>query len=165
MSAAPEALPIDPSGPLDATVRVPGSKSITNRALLLAALAAGESELAGPLASDDTDVMRIALGQLGARIEIRGDPWLVTGTGGQFTVPAKPLYVENSGTTARFLTAACTLAPGPVEIDGNPRMRERPIVRSRRRRSAASAPSSRSRARTAARPYGSPAVACPVAPA
>lgn len=128
MSAAPEALAIDPSGPLDATVRVPGSKSITNRALLLAALASGESELSGALASDDTDVMRIALGQLGARIETRGDPWLVTGTGGAFTLPEKPLHVENSGTTARFLTAACTLAPGPVEIDGNPRMRERPIV-------------------------------------
>jgi 3-phosphoshikimate 1-carboxyvinyltransferase len=126
--ALPDALPIRPSGPLDATVRVPGSKSITNRALLIAALAEGESELAGALASDDTDVMRKALGQLGARIETRGDPWVVGGTGGSLRAPTKPLYVQNSGTTARFLTAAATLAPGPVEIDGNERMRERPIV-------------------------------------
>ncbi len=128
MSAAPAALPIEPSGPLDATVRVPGSKSITNRALLIAALAHGESELSGPLASDDTDVMREALAQLGARVESRGDPWVVGGVGGTLRVPSKPLYVQNSGTTARFLTAAATLAPGPVEIDGNARMRERPIV-------------------------------------
>lgn len=128
MPAVPEALAIDPSGPLDATVRVPGSKSITNRALLIAALADGESELAGALTSDDTDVMRVALVQLGARVETRGDPWVVGGTGGALRVPAKPLFVQNSGTTARFLTAAATLAPGPIEIDGNARMRERPIV-------------------------------------
>jgi len=72
--------------------------------------------------------MRAALAQLGARIETRGDPWIVGGTGGALRAPTRPLYVQNSGTTARFLTAAATLAPGPVEIDGNARMRERPIV-------------------------------------
>ena len=128
MSTLPPALPIEPRGPLDATVRVPGSKSITNRALLIAALASGESQLASPLASDDTDVMREALAALGARIEVRSDPWCVSGTGGALTLPRHPLNVENSGTSARFLTAAATLAPGPVQIDGNPRMRARPIV-------------------------------------
>lgn len=123
------ALAIEPRGPLDATVPVPGSKSITNRALLAAALADGESQLRGALASDDTAVMRDALTALGARIDDRSEPWSVTGTGGRLTCPAAPVYVGNSGTTARFLTAAATLAPGPVVIDGNPRMRERPIAK------------------------------------
>jgi 3-phosphoshikimate 1-carboxyvinyltransferase len=128
VSAAPDVLAITPSGPLDATVRVPGSKSITNRALLLAALADGESELSGALASDDTDVMRAALAELGVRIEAQGEPWLVAGVDGQLRAPSRSLDVGNSGTTARFLVAAATLAPGPVVIDGNARMRERPIL-------------------------------------
>jgi 3-phosphoshikimate 1-carboxyvinyltransferase len=127
LASPPEALPIQPRGALDARVRVPGSKSLTNRALLIAALAHGESTLAGPLASDDTDVMRDALTALGAALDTRGDPWSVTGTGGQLRVPDGPLYVQNSGTTARFLTAAACLAPGPAVIDGDARMRERPI--------------------------------------
>jgi 3-phosphoshikimate 1-carboxyvinyltransferase len=113
---------------VDATVQVPGSKSITNRALLLAALARGETELEGALTSDDTDVMREALIALGAQIETRSQPWHVIGTDGALKSPRKPLSVQNSGTSARFLTAAATLAPGPIEIDGNERMRERPIV-------------------------------------
>ncbi|MCS5635996.1 MAG: 3-phosphoshikimate 1-carboxyvinyltransferase [Myxococcota bacterium] len=128
MAILPESLPIEPRGPLQARVRVPGSKSITNRALLIAALAEGESTLAGPLTSDDTDVMRRSLTALGARLDNRGDPWAVVGTGGRLRVPSGPLLVQNSGTTARFLTAAACLAPGPVVIDGNTRMRERPIV-------------------------------------
>jgi len=128
VSAEPESLPIEPRGPLDSAVRVPGSKSITNRALLLAALAEGESELHGALESDDTVVMREALLELGASIRASEvGPWQVTGTGGQLRVPEAPLYVQNSGTSARFLTAAATLSPGPVLIDGNDRMRERPI--------------------------------------
>ena len=128
MAKLPESLVIQPRGALDARVRVPGSKSITNRALLIAALADGETTLAGPLASDDTEVMRNSLTALGAQFDIRGDPWAVVGTGGQLRVPSDPLYVQNSGTTARFLTAAACLAPGPVLIDGNARMRERPIA-------------------------------------
>jgi 3-phosphoshikimate 1-carboxyvinyltransferase len=124
----PPELPIDPRGPLDATVPVPGSKSLTNRALLIAALARGESRLSGALASDDTDVMREALALLGADIECRSDPWRIRGTGGEFAQPAETLSVQNSGTTARFLTAAATLAAGPVVLDGNARMRERPLV-------------------------------------
>lgn len=123
----PEALAIPPRGPLDATVRVPGSKSLTNRAALCAALAAGESTLEGALESDDTEAMRIALGALGVPIERTGDVWRVSGRDGRLAAPAAPLDARASGTTARFLTAAAALADGPVVIDGAPRMRERPI--------------------------------------
>lgn len=125
--ALPDPLRVRPRGPLDATVRVPGSKSITNRAAVTAALADGESELTGALESDDTRVMRAGLSALGAAVSVAGDTWRVRGTGGRLRVPEGPLDVGNSGTTARFLTAVATLAPGPVEIDGNARMRERPI--------------------------------------
>jgi len=118
---------IDPRGPLDAVVQVPGSKSETNRALVCAALARGTSELSGALESDDTVVMREAFRALGAEIDPSGDPWRVQGTGGALTSPEEALYCQNSGTTARFLTAVATLAPGPVTLDGNARMRERPI--------------------------------------
>ena len=128
MPQTAEVLPITPRGPLDAQVRVPGSKSLTNRALLLSALAQGESQLTGALKSDDTDVMREALTTLGARIEVADSRWSVVGTGGVLTLPEAPIYARNSGTTARFLTAAATLAPGPVVVDGNARMQERPIV-------------------------------------
>jgi 3-phosphoshikimate 1-carboxyvinyltransferase len=120
-------LAIATHGPLDATVQVPGSKSITNRALLIAGLAEGETTLRGPLHSDDTDVMRGALEALGARIDVGEDELRVRGTGAQLTPPDTALYTGNSGTTARFLTAAATLASGPCVIDGNARMRERPI--------------------------------------
>jgi len=128
MPQAPQSLALEPRGPLDSEVTVPGSKSITNRALLLAALAKGESRLHGPLESDDTVVMRDALGALGVDIEVQAQAWKVHGSGGAFSQPATPLFTENSGTSARFLTAAATLAPGPVIIDGNARMQERPIV-------------------------------------
>ncbi len=121
-------LAIAPRGPLDAEVRVPGSKSITNRVLLIAALAAGESRLEGALSSDDTRVMQAALVALGAGVEGEGETRIVRGTGGALSAPAAPLDVENSGTSARFLTAAASLAPGPVTIDGNERMRQRPIA-------------------------------------
>jgi len=118
---------VAPRGPLAARVRVPGSKSLTNRALPIAALADGRSELSGALESDDTRVMRDCLRALGCEIRCDGDRWQVDGCGGSFRAPAAPLWVENSGTTARFLTAIAALAEGPVVIDGNPRMRERPI--------------------------------------
>src|SRR5579862_2330668 len=116
--------------PVSASVRVPGSKSITNRALLLAALAEGESRLTGALDSDDTERMRECLVSLGAEIVERdGGELVVRGVGGRFTQPSSPLFVGNSGTTIRFLTAAAALAPSGAEIvlDGTARMRERPI--------------------------------------
>ena len=123
---SPVALAIEPRGPLDVTVRVPGSKSITNRALVCAALADGETHIAGALESEDTEVMRDSLTALGVHIDSRHEPWLVTG-GRELLSPPRPLHTANSGTTARFLTAVATLAAGPVVVDGGARMRERPI--------------------------------------
>jgi 3-phosphoshikimate 1-carboxyvinyltransferase len=127
LAGAPTELAIRTRGPLDAVVRVPGSKSITNRAVLIAALARGDSTLAGCLESDDTQAMREALRALGVAIEVDGDTWRVHGANGVLRAPAAPLDARASGTTARFLTAAATLADGAVVIDGTPRMRERPI--------------------------------------
>ncbi len=114
-------------GALDAEVHVPGSKSLTNRALLVAALAHGESRLLGALESDDTEAMRGCLAALGIRIEPNDGAWTVAGCGGALARPTAPLDVRASGTTARFVTALATLAPGPVTLDGTARMRERPI--------------------------------------
>lgn len=127
MRPLPPQIEIRPRGPIDAVVAVPGSKSLTNRALPVAALAHGESVLEGCLESDDTEAMRDCLAALGVRIVEDGDTWTVRGTGGALRTPAAPLDARASGTTARFITAAATLAPGPVTIDGAPRMRERPI--------------------------------------
>ena len=115
--------------PIDAVVRVPGSKSITNRALLVAALADGQSELTGALYSDDTRYMAAALGVLGIRVESdeANERFLVHGGGGTFTAPNADLFIGNSGTTARFLTAALPLGHGTYRLDGVPRMRQRPL--------------------------------------
>ncbi|MXY75229.1 MAG: 3-phosphoshikimate 1-carboxyvinyltransferase [Acidimicrobiia bacterium] len=114
--------------PVRAVVRPPGSKSITNRALVVAAMAGGgASRLEGPLEADDTEVMRTGLRSLGVLIDDADDPWLVLGTGGEFSTPEGVLDVGASGTTARFLTAVAVLCPGEVTIDGTGRMRERPI--------------------------------------
>ncbi len=123
----PPEIAIEPRGPLDAVVRVPGSKSITNRAAPIAALASGTSTLTGCLESDDTEAMREALRALGVAIDVRGDTWTVHGRDGVLHAPHAPLDARASGTTARFLCAAATLADAPVVIDGAPRMRERPI--------------------------------------
>jgi 3-phosphoshikimate 1-carboxyvinyltransferase len=125
----PEARSITPlERPVQARIRPPGSKSFTNRALLVAALAeGGASRLDGPLEADDTVAMREGLRSLGTLIDDNDDPWLVLGTGGRFTAPPAPVDARASGTTARFLTAAAVLADGPVTIDGTPRMRQRPI--------------------------------------
>jgi len=118
------------SGPVTASVRLPGSKSITNRALLLAALADGESRLIAPLHSEDTFYMAQALRALGVTVEeAAGGDFLVRGLGGRFDAPSKTLFIGNSGTTVRFLTAAACFAPAGTEVtlDGVARMRERPI--------------------------------------
>jgi 3-phosphoshikimate 1-carboxyvinyltransferase len=107
---------------------VPGSKSDTNRALVVAALARGESELQGALDADDTRAMRECLRALGIALE-EPEParWRIQGGGGALAAPTRTLDARASGTTARFVTALATLAPGPSRIDGTPRMRERPI--------------------------------------
>ena len=125
----PDRLEIATRGPIDAEVRPPGSKSITNRALVAAALARGESELQGVLRSDDTQVMQACLAALGVAIEAgpEAEAWKIVGSAGRLRAAPEPLHTGNSGTTARFLSAAATLADAPVVIDGSERMRERPI--------------------------------------
>ena len=123
----PDRLTIESRGPLEGRVHVPGSKSITNRALLLAALADGQSRLSGGLESDDTIVMQAALRAMGVGLETAQADWVVNGANGHLSAPGHPLDCGNSGTTVRFLTAALTLADGAIVVDGNPRMRERPI--------------------------------------
>src|SRR5262245_51048600 len=119
--------------PPGATVTVPGSKSITNRARVLAGLMArqGRRILGGPLRSEDTEVMLDCLGRLG--FEFR-PLWTVGAIGvgrlgGREIIPATSadLFVGNSGTTVRFLTAMLSLGRGRYRLDGVPRMRERPI--------------------------------------
>ena len=127
----PQTLRLFPApSPVRASVTLPGSKSITNRALLLAALADGESRLRAPLHSEDTEYMSQALRDLGVTVEATPDgDFVVQGSGGRLAAPSKTLFIGNSGTTVRFLTAAaCLASPGTdVVLDGVPRMRERPI--------------------------------------
>jgi 3-phosphoshikimate 1-carboxyvinyltransferase len=124
----PPVLEIPTRGAIDAVVRVPGSKSITNRALLVAALASGESRLSGGLESDDTLAMIEGLTALGCEITLAPESWRVQGRRGKLQRSAAAIQARSSGTTARFLTAAAALASGAVVIDGSPRMRERPIA-------------------------------------
>jgi 3-phosphoshikimate 1-carboxyvinyltransferase len=124
---ATETKAIATRGALDARVQVPGSKSISNRVLLLAGLADGVSELSGLLESDDTRVMAQALRALGATLSGQGADLRVAGTAGKPLVPPQGIDVHASGTAARFLTAALALVPGECVIDGVPRMRQRPI--------------------------------------
>ncbi len=110
------------------TVQVPGSKSLTNRALLLCALAEGKSTLTGGLESDDSQVMQAALADLGVVIEKAAARWSVSGNGGFFTPGNHELYLGNAGTAMRFLTAAAGLMKGRVRLHGKRRMHERPIA-------------------------------------
>jgi 3-phosphoshikimate 1-carboxyvinyltransferase len=111
-------------------MRLPGSKSISNRALLLAALCEGVTTLTGVLESDDTAVMRGALAALGVDVQDAGPGEVrVTGVGagGAFPTPKAELFMGNSGTSARSLTAALALAKGHYVVKGVQRMHERPI--------------------------------------
>jgi 3-phosphoshikimate 1-carboxyvinyltransferase len=105
-------------------VRLPGSKSISNRVLLLAALAAGETDVQGLLDADDTRVMREALGRLGVSFKDH----TVIGVGGAFPVKKAELFLGNAGTAFRPLTAALALSGGEYRLSGVPRMHERPIA-------------------------------------
>lgn len=123
----PPKLAIAPRGPLAATVECPGSKSITNRAVVIAALAKGETILESPLESEDTWAIRNALTLLGAKFHCDDASWRIEGTNGALAAPSATLDATASGTAARFLAAVATLAPGPSVLDGTARMRERPI--------------------------------------
>ena len=124
-----EALTIVPvNEPLRGRVSPPGSKSITNRALLLAALAKGTSRLTGALKSLDTELMATALRQMGVTVEEPdATSFLVTSTG-VLKAPAEPLVLGNAGTATRFLTAAVASIDGTVVVDGDAHMRLRPIA-------------------------------------
>lgn len=108
------------------TIHVPGSKSLTNRALLLAALAKGESVLDNVLDSDDTRVMMEALSNLGLVIEKQGNQVKIQGNP-HWEKPKTPLYLSNAGTAVRFLTAILANQPFETTLDGDSRMRERPL--------------------------------------
>jgi 3-phosphoshikimate 1-carboxyvinyltransferase len=119
---------IPPAHPLRGRASPPGSKSITNRALLLAALAPGTSRLTGALKSDDTRYMADALRAMGVSVqEPDATSFLVTATG-RLRAPAAPLFLGNAGTATRFLTAAAALADGPVVVTGDAHMQRRPIA-------------------------------------
>ncbi|NSX05136.1 3-phosphoshikimate 1-carboxyvinyltransferase [Cupriavidus gilardii] len=109
------------------TVRLPGSKSISNRVLLLAALSEGETRVRDLLDSDDTRVMLDALKTLGVAWRKDGGDHLVSGVGGKFPVKAAELFMGNAGTAIRPLTAALALQGGDYRLSGVPRMHERPI--------------------------------------
>jgi 3-phosphoshikimate 1-carboxyvinyltransferase len=111
--------------PVSGEVVVPGSKSVTNRALLLAALAAGPSVLRAPLRSRDTELMATALRALGVEVTDRDDGWAITPQ--PLRGPAD-IDVGLAGTVMRFVPAAATLATGDVRVDGDPRARERPLA-------------------------------------
>ena len=109
------------------TVKLPGSKSISNRALMLAALASGRTRLTGLLRADDTERMLESLTKLGVKVTADGDAAVIEGAGGFFPVKSAELFIGNAGTAARTLTAALTFAGGHYRLDGIERMRERPI--------------------------------------
>ncbi len=115
--------------PLAAAITVPGSKSITNRALLIAAMAEGRSIVENVLFSDDTIRMLEALKQLGFQVIIEENEKRITvnGLGGQIPSSSGDLSIGGAGTAMRFLIPFLTLARGKFRIDGNKRMRERPI--------------------------------------
>ncbi len=129
MIRLPELLPIQPyQGPVRGAACIPGSKSLTNRALLLAALSSEPVTLAGTLASEDTELMIAALRTLGVSVDMAGDRVVVSGQSRLFSPGRADLFVGLAGTAARFLTALCAAAPsGDWRIDGVPQMRRRPM--------------------------------------
>ena len=118
---------ITPAEKIIATVECPASKSYTNRALLIAALAKGVSTLRNPLFSDDTKYMRLALEQFGISIKQENCAFIVSGTGGHIQCPRNEISIGLAGTTMRFLTTFAALSPGTTQLTGEKRMLERPI--------------------------------------
>ncbi len=116
--------------PIPVHLRPPGSKSLTNRALLLAALAEGESTLTGALVdADDAQRMLAAVQTLGAKVAVDGTTVRITGVAGRWKVPAAGVTVDlnNAGTATRFLAASVLASPAPITVTGNARMQQRPI--------------------------------------
>lgn len=128
-TSLPSLLPIVPfTRPARGEVSIPGSKSLTNRALLLAAMSSSRVDLSGALFSEDTELMVEALRKLGVHIEINGHLVSVSKQSALFSTGKADLFVGLAGTAARFLTALCAAAPhGVWTIDGIPQMRKRPM--------------------------------------
>jgi 3-phosphoshikimate 1-carboxyvinyltransferase len=118
---------IKPAGPVEATLTLPGSKSYTHRALMAAALASGVSTITNALAAEDTELTARALAQLGAGIDWQGTTIRVTGKGGRWQPVTEPLYLGNSGTSMRFLTALVALGEGGYRLTGTSRLCRRPL--------------------------------------
>ncbi|MCM3876166.1 MAG: 3-phosphoshikimate 1-carboxyvinyltransferase, partial [Thermoanaerobaculia bacterium] len=116
-------------GRLSGELRVPGSKSLTNRALVAAACANGESVLLNPLESSDTRALAAALRLLGAEISLEGVGWRVVGPLGRRGHSDSELFIDvgDAGTPARFLATLLAAVPGRFVLDGSARMRERPM--------------------------------------
>lgn len=118
---------IRPVKNLHAVVRVPGSKSYTQRALIAAALADGRSDVLGALISEDIEVLMAALRAMGVIIHQNNGELTVEGTGGRLTAPEAPIFMGNNGTGLRLLTTMACLGHGEFILDGNERMRQRPL--------------------------------------
>src|SRR5262245_29953863 len=126
--SSPEHLDLAPIDRFSGSVRLPGSKSISNRVLLLAALAHGETLVRDLLESDDTGHMLTALAKLGVScLHEPGGAYRVSGAGGAFATKSTDLFLGNAGTAVRPLTAVLAFSGGHYRVSGTPRMHERPI--------------------------------------
>ncbi len=112
---------------LNAVIAIPGSKSYTQRALVIAALAEGTSVLHNPLLSEDTHHLVEALRAMGTQIAVKDNEIVVKGTGGRLLTPSDPIYLGNNGTAIRLLTSVAALGTGVFTLTGDPRLCERPI--------------------------------------
>lgn len=128
VEAPPCGCPANTTTQADAVVKAPGSKSLTQRALTIAALAQGTSTIRNGLVSDDTQYLIDGLRALGAEIAIEGDKMVVTGTDGQIQNPEQTIFLGNNGTAMRFLITVASLGKGVFVLDGDPRLRERPVA-------------------------------------
>ena len=128
MTSLRDPLPITPlRTPFDLAITPPGSKSLTCRAYVLAALAEGTSRIVRPLRAKDTDALLTALCTLGTQVSWTGDDVSIVGNGGRFP-RGGTINLGDGGTPTRFMIAAACLAGGPVVVDGSARMRQRPIA-------------------------------------
>src|ERR1700675_4928317 len=129
MGAYPEYLELGPFDRAAGKLRLPGSKSISNRVLLLAALARGTTDVHDLLSAEDVDRMLDSLGKLGVKLQKEKERGRlsVSGCGGPFPVKSAELFLGNAGTALRPLTAALALCGGHYRLSGVPRMHERPI--------------------------------------
>jgi 3-phosphoshikimate 1-carboxyvinyltransferase len=119
---------IQPVKKFSGSIEVPSSKSYTNRALLIAALADGPCRVESPLLSDDTRYMSEALAGFGIPVRLKEGDFIVEGKSGKMQAPKDEIFVGNAGTTMRFLTTFAALSQGTTRLNGDERMQERPLA-------------------------------------